>query len=133
MIRNHFIVLYLFKSCHFIFFFPDSAYSTAASPICSSRTSSRTLMTPPTPSWPSSPAGESQSGVSCQLQWFQELTFLSIRVVKAGSELTWNYAANALNNLEDKQEVPCLCHSDGCQGWLHIEENFCDTLDLEVQ
>lgn len=48
--------------------------------------------------------------------------FLSVRVVKAGTELTWNYSADT----QRKQEVPCLCGSNGCQGHFTIEENLCD-------
>ncbi|KAM6893555.1 histone-lysine N-methyltransferase SETDB2 [Xenentodon cancila] len=59
------------------------------------------------------------------------VAFFTSRVVKAGSELTWNYAANRHTTPEDKQEVPCLCCSDGCREWLHLEENFCDMLEVE--
>ncbi|XP_041822283.1 histone-lysine N-methyltransferase SETDB2 isoform X2 [Chelmon rostratus] len=50
------------------------------------------------------------------------IAFFTSRVVKAGTELTWNYSADT----QRKQEVPCLCGSNGCQGHFTIEENLCD-------
>lgn len=119
----------------YVFFSFVSTHSTAASPTFSSRTSSRTLMTRPSLSSPSSLTGGNAAaclGVSGFHRSFY-LHFISIRVVKAGAELTWSYSAHipAPAASEQKQEVPCLCQSDDCQGWLHIQENLCDVCDTE--
>ncbi|XP_061572206.1 histone-lysine N-methyltransferase SETDB2 [Cololabis saira] len=53
---------------------------------------------------------------------FPVVAFFTSRVVKAGGELTWNYAAQASAAAADGQEVPCLCCSDGCRGYLHVHE-----------
>lgn len=52
---------------------------------------------------------------------------LSLRVVKAGTELTWNYSADA----RGKQEVTCLCGSSGCQGQFSFEKNLCDACEVD--
>lgn len=57
---------------------------------------------------------------------FPVIAFFTNRVVKAGTELTWNYSADALR----KQEVPCLCGSNSCQGQFTIE-NLCDVCEGE--
>ncbi|XP_017259275.1 histone-lysine N-methyltransferase SETDB2 isoform X2 [Kryptolebias marmoratus] len=61
---------------------------------------------------------------------FPVIAFFTDRVLKAGAELTWNYSAGAHGASGQKQEVPCLCRSDGCRGWLQIEENLCNTCDV---
>lgn len=48
-------------------------------------------------------------------------------MVKAGTELTWNYSADT----QRKHEVLCLCGSNGCQGHFTIEENLCDMCEAE--
>lgn len=53
------------------------------------------------------------------------------RVVKAGTELTWDYSADTQAALLPKQEVPCLCGSNGCQGRFTVEENLCDVCEAE--
>ncbi|KAM4711365.1 histone-lysine N-methyltransferase SETDB2 [Anableps anableps] len=64
---------------------------------------------------------------------FPVIAFFTSRVVKAGTELTWNYAADVHSSTpEQGQEVPCLCRSNGCQGWLHLEENLCDVCEAEA-
>ncbi|XP_072235301.1 histone-lysine N-methyltransferase SETDB2-like isoform X1 [Leuresthes tenuis] len=62
---------------------------------------------------------------------FPVVAFFTSRVVKAGSELTWNYSADGRAAAPQKQEVPCLCRSDGCRGWLHAEDNLCNVCDSE--
>lgn len=54
---------------------------------------------------------------------------ISLRVVKAGTELTWNYSAD----VRGKQEVTCLCGSGGCQGQFSVEENLCDTCEVDSE
>ncbi|KAM9334229.1 histone-lysine N-methyltransferase SETDB2 isoform 2-T2 [Symphorus nematophorus] len=58
---------------------------------------------------------------------FPVIAFFTNRVVKAGTELTWNYSADT----RGKQEVPCLCGSNGCQGEFTIEENLCELCEAE--
>lgn len=58
---------------------------------------------------------------------FPVMAFFTSRVVKAGTELTWNYFAHALG----RQEVPCLCGSDGCHGHPTIADQLCDTCEVE--
>lgn len=61
---------------------------------------------------------------------FPVIAFFTNRVVKAGTELTWNYSAEAPAFLSDpRRDVACLCRSNGCQGWLHLEENLCDVCE----
>uniref|UniRef100_A0A1A7WQ43 Histone-lysine N-methyltransferase SETDB2 n=2 Tax=Iconisemion striatum TaxID=60296 RepID=A0A1A7WQ43_9TELE len=55
---------------------------------------------------------------------FPIIAFFTSRVVKSGTELTWDYAADAYAASGQKQEVPCLCGSSGCRQWLHIQENL---------
>ncbi|XP_047211201.1 histone-lysine N-methyltransferase SETDB2 [Girardinichthys multiradiatus] len=63
---------------------------------------------------------------------FPVIAFFTSRLIKSGTELTWNYSSNLHTSTRDQtQEVPCLCHSNGCQGWLHLEENLCDVCEPE--
>ncbi|XP_032412164.1 histone-lysine N-methyltransferase SETDB2 isoform X1 [Xiphophorus hellerii] len=63
---------------------------------------------------------------------FPVIAFFTNRVVKAGTELTWNYSSDVhTSSSEQEQEVPCLCRSNGCQGWLHLEEQLCDVCAAE--
>ncbi|PWA33779.1 hypothetical protein CCH79_00017269 [Gambusia affinis] len=63
---------------------------------------------------------------------FPVIAFFTNRVVKAGTELTWNYSSDAhTSSSKQEQEVPCLCRSNGCQGWLHLEEQLCDVCAAE--
>lgn len=52
-----------------------------------------------------------------------------VRVVKAGTELTWDYSTH----VEQKQEVPCLCGSKDCTGHFAIEEKLCEMCEAEAQ
>ncbi|XP_004066528.1 histone-lysine N-methyltransferase SETDB2 isoform X1 [Oryzias latipes] len=54
---------------------------------------------------------------------FPVVAFFTRRAVKAGTELTWNYAAYTPGLPQQKQEVPCLCRSDKCQQWLLIDDD----------
>lgn len=110
------------------FFLSLALCSTAANQTCSSRTSSPTPTTPPSPSSPSSPTGEEEEGdkVTKRFVFVFNPRFLSISVVKAGTELTWNYSAD----VQRKQEVPCLCGSEDCRGELSME-NLCDMCEAE--
>uniref|UniRef100_A0A8P4GQN8 Histone-lysine N-methyltransferase SETDB2 n=1 Tax=Dicentrarchus labrax TaxID=13489 RepID=A0A8P4GQN8_DICLA len=56
---------------------------------------------------------------------FPVIAFFTSRVVKAGTELTWNYSADT----QRKQEVACLCGSSGCRGQFAID--LCDLCDVE--
>ncbi|TMS01033.1 Histone-lysine N-methyltransferase SETDB2 [Larimichthys crocea] len=58
---------------------------------------------------------------------FPVIAFFTSRVVKAGTELTWNYSADT----HRKQEVPCRCGSDGCRGQFSVEENLCALCEVE--
>uniref|UniRef100_UPI0037E84D97 histone-lysine N-methyltransferase SETDB2 isoform X2 n=1 Tax=Semicossyphus pulcher TaxID=241346 RepID=UPI0037E84D97 len=58
---------------------------------------------------------------------FPVIAFFTSRVVKAGTELTWDYSSDT----DSKQEVPCLCGSDGCRGRFTIEENLCDMCEVQ--
>lgn len=53
------------------------------------------------------------------------------RVVKAGTELTWDYSADTRAASSPKQEVPCLCGSDACRGRFTVEENLCGVCKAE--
>ncbi|XP_071335676.1 histone-lysine N-methyltransferase SETDB2 isoform X2 [Trachinotus anak] len=64
---------------------------------------------------------------------FPIIAFFTNRVVKAGTELTWNYSANTQTTSLQKQEMPCLCGSNGCQGQFAIEENLCDACNVKGQ
>lgn len=104
-------------------------YSTAATQTSFFRTSSQTPMTLPSPSSPSSPTGEEEEDDACCVAVTQPVLFLKVvffsvfpSVVKAGTELTWKYS----DDTQWKQEVPCLCSSDACQGHFVIAENLCD-------
>lgn len=104
-------------------------YSTAATQTSFFRTSSQTPMTLPSPSSPSSPTGEEEEDDACCVAVTQPVLFLKVvffsvspSVVKAGTELTWKYS----DDTKWKQEVPCLCSSDACQGHFVIAENLCD-------
>ena len=60
------------------------------------------------------------SNAFVKLFWRHPVKFYSPvdRVVKSGTELTWNYSLDAGS---DHDKVPCLCVNDGCQGlmlWL---------------
>uniref|UniRef100_A0A8C6MJQ8 SET domain, bifurcated 2 n=1 Tax=Nothobranchius furzeri TaxID=105023 RepID=A0A8C6MJQ8_NOTFU len=46
---------------------------------------------------------------------FPVIAFFTSRVVKSGTELTWDYAADAYADPGQKQEVPCLCGSSDCR------------------
>lgn len=102
------------------------SYSTAASQTCSSRMSSPTPTTLVFPSSPSSLTGEEEeeeddNGFCCLKSVDNPFCFLSLSIVRAGTELTWNYSANT----QRKQEVLCLCGSSSCKGHFTIEENLC--------
>ncbi|XP_077370108.1 histone-lysine N-methyltransferase SETDB2 isoform X2 [Festucalex cinctus] len=61
---------------------------------------------------------------------FPIIAFFTNSVVKAGTELTWNYSSDAHTiSLAQQQEVPCVCGTDGCLGHF-LEENFCETCEL---
>lgn len=60
---------------------------------------------------------------------FPVIAFFTSRAVSAGTELTWDYSATVPAHSPQKQEVPCLCGSDGCQGHFPIEENLCDVCE----
>ncbi|XP_055362211.1 histone-lysine N-methyltransferase SETDB2 isoform X2 [Betta splendens] len=63
---------------------------------------------------------------------FPVIAFFTSRVVKAGTELTWDYSAHRQTTPHQKQDVPCLCGSSGCQGQFPIEEKLCDMCEAEV-
>ncbi|XP_047432363.1 histone-lysine N-methyltransferase SETDB2 [Mugil cephalus] len=58
------------------------------------------------------------------------IAFFTSRALKAGSELTWDYASFSASS-SHHQEVPCLCGSNGCRGRFTIEENLCDMCEVE--
>lgn len=127
------------KHClrHYLTFHPVSAsYSTAASRTFLFRMSSPTPTTPDSLSLPFSPTGE-EEGVQMQMMLVTVCSFYwpwcccLCRVLKAGTELTWDYSANTQTVSLPKQEVPCLCGSNGCQGRFTIEENLCDVCEAE--
>ncbi|XP_068586681.1 histone-lysine N-methyltransferase SETDB2 isoform X1 [Cebidichthys violaceus] len=60
---------------------------------------------------------------------FPVVAFFTSRVVKAGTELTWNYSVDS----QSKQEVPCLCGSNGCQGGFTIEDQLCGVCEVKGQ
>lgn len=104
-------------------------YSTVASRTCSSRTSSPTPTTLGSRSSPSSPTGEEEEeeddgGVGLRFV-DNSFCFLSLSVVRAGTELTWDYSADT----QRKQEVACFCGSNSCEGHFTIEENLCDVCE----
>ncbi|XP_077481091.1 histone-lysine N-methyltransferase SETDB2 [Stigmatopora argus] len=58
---------------------------------------------------------------------FPLVAFFTNGVVKAGTELTWNYSSDTHTvTLAEQQEVPCVCGTDGCLGQF-LEENLCET------
>ncbi|KAM4601942.1 histone-lysine N-methyltransferase SETDB2 [Polymixia lowei] len=60
---------------------------------------------------------------------FPVIAFFTSSVLKAGTELTWNYSPDP--GSASGQDVPCLCGSDGCQGRLTLEENVCEVCEVE--
>uniref|UniRef100_A0A3Q3NBJ5 Histone-lysine N-methyltransferase SETDB2 n=1 Tax=Mastacembelus armatus TaxID=205130 RepID=A0A3Q3NBJ5_9TELE len=62
---------------------------------------------------------------------FPIMAFFTDRVVKAGTELTWNYCADTETASLQKQEVPCLCGSSACQGLYTIKEDLRDVCEVE--
>ncbi|XP_041638182.1 histone-lysine N-methyltransferase SETDB2 isoform X2 [Cheilinus undulatus] len=58
---------------------------------------------------------------------FPVIAFFTSRVVKAGTELTWDYSSDT----DGEQEVACLCGSDGCRGRFTVEENLCEMCELQ--
>ncbi|XP_034403130.1 histone-lysine N-methyltransferase SETDB2 isoform X2 [Cyclopterus lumpus] len=62
----------------------------------------------------------------CHDPGFPLVAFFTSRVVKAGTELTWKYCADS----QSKQEVPCLCGSNGCRGQFTMEK-LCDVCEVE--
>lgn len=114
-----------------------SPCSTAADPTSSSRMSSRTPTTRPSRSSPSSPAGE-EADDDISFCFFPRLKlisvfffflFLCVSVVKAGTELTWDYSSD----VERKQDVPCLCGCSVCKGHFAIEEKLCELCETEEE
>ncbi|XP_020513388.2 histone-lysine N-methyltransferase SETDB2 isoform X1 [Labrus bergylta] len=55
------------------------------------------------------------------------IAFFTSRVVRAGSELTWDYSSDA----DGEREVPCLCGGDGCRGGFTVEQNLCEMCELQ--
>ncbi|XP_077423145.1 histone-lysine N-methyltransferase SETDB2 isoform X2 [Vanacampus margaritifer] len=61
---------------------------------------------------------------------FPIVAFFTNSVVKAGTELTWNYSSHTdAVSPAQQQEVPCVCGTDGCLGRF-LEENLCETCEL---
>ncbi|KAK5847408.1 hypothetical protein PBY51_016536 [Eleginops maclovinus] len=54
---------------------------------------------------------------------FPVIAFFTSRVVKAGSELTWDYSAGA----ESSPGVVCLCSSEACRGRSTVKDQLCDS------
>ncbi|CAB1429614.1 unnamed protein product [Pleuronectes platessa] len=69
----------------------------------------------------------------CHDPAFPVIAFFTSRRLKAGTELTWNYCAGGHAAVLPKQEVTCLCGSDGCRGQFVVEENLCDVCEVEGQ
>ncbi|XP_068458165.1 histone-lysine N-methyltransferase SETDB2 [Clinocottus analis] len=63
----------------------------------------------------------------CHDPGYPLVAFFTSRVVKAGTELTWKYCADSTS----KQEVPCLCGSNGCCGQFTVGEKLCDTCEVK--
>ncbi|KAF7660266.1 hypothetical protein LDENG_00285190 [Lucifuga dentata] len=61
---------------------------------------------------------------------FPLVAFFTNRAVTAGTELTWDYSSDTGSTLQQQQEVPCLCGSDGCRGHITIE-NLCEVCEVE--
>ncbi|XP_054650479.1 histone-lysine N-methyltransferase SETDB2 isoform X2 [Dunckerocampus dactyliophorus] len=57
---------------------------------------------------------------------FPITAFFTNSVVKAGTELTWNYSLNTHVSPKQQQEVVCVCGSDDCLGKF-MTENLCKT------
>lgn len=55
--------------------------------------------------------------------------FLCVSVVKAGTELTWDYS----RGVEQKRDVPCLCGCRVCEGHFAIEEKLCELCEAEEE
>ncbi|XP_029985608.1 histone-lysine N-methyltransferase SETDB2 [Sphaeramia orbicularis] len=66
---------------------------------------------------------------------FPVIAFFTRRALKAGSELFWDYSADTLSFASSlqKQEVPCLCRSDGCRGTFTVEDNLCEVCEFKGQ
>ncbi|XP_028255535.1 histone-lysine N-methyltransferase SETDB2-like isoform X2 [Parambassis ranga] len=64
---------------------------------------------------------------------FPVIAFFTSRALKAGTELTWNYSADAHPPSQQEQEVPCLCRSGSCQGRFTVEEKLCGSCEAGVQ
>lgn len=64
---------------------------------------------------------------------FPVIAFFTRRALKAGSELFWDYSADTHSLSLQKQEVPCLCHSDGCRGQFTVEDNLCEVCEFKGQ
>uniref|UniRef100_A0A672ZWH8 Histone-lysine N-methyltransferase SETDB2 n=1 Tax=Sphaeramia orbicularis TaxID=375764 RepID=A0A672ZWH8_9TELE len=64
---------------------------------------------------------------------FPVIAFFTRR--SAGSELFWDYSADTLSFASSlqKQEVPCLCRSDGCRGTFTVEDNLCEVCEFKGQ
>lgn len=65
----------------------------------------------------------------CHDPAFPVIAFFTSRVVKAGSELTWDYSSDT----DGVQEVACLCGSDVCLGQFTIEENLCEMCEVQAE
>ncbi|CAF95785.1 unnamed protein product [Tetraodon nigroviridis] len=60
---------------------------------------------------------------------FPLVAFFTSSVVKAGTELTWDYSSAA----GQTQEVPCLCGGRVCRGHFPIEEKPCELCAAEEE
>ncbi|XP_074520841.1 histone-lysine N-methyltransferase SETDB2 [Halichoeres trimaculatus] len=65
----------------------------------------------------------------CHDPAFPVIAFFTSRVVKAGSELTWDYSSD----IDGSQEVACLCGSDVCLGRFSVEENLCESCEVQAE
>ncbi|XP_068165638.1 histone-lysine N-methyltransferase SETDB2-like isoform X1 [Antennarius striatus] len=59
---------------------------------------------------------------------FPVIAFFTKRVLKAGTELTWNYSSDA----GSKQEIPCQCGSDDCRGHFAVGNPY-DIYEMEAE
>ncbi|XP_053170785.1 histone-lysine N-methyltransferase SETDB2 [Scomber japonicus] len=57
---------------------------------------------------------------------FPLIAFFTSRVVKAGTELTWDYSSHPQSVSSHRQEVRCVCGGDECRGQFSVEEKVCD-------
>lgn len=64
---------------------------------------------------------------------FPLIAFFTNRALKAGSELLWDYSADSHHSSAQKQEVPCLCRSDGCRGRFPVEVDLCEVCEFKGQ